>query len=261
VTAFRGAVWGEVRKVVHSKMVWLTALGFGLLPGAGALFMIILKNPEWAMRAGIISTKAQLLAGTADWSSYLGLLQQGIGAAGIVIFGLITAWVIGREYAERTAADLMALPTSRTTIVLAKFAVIAVWSAVLAALVIALGLAVGAALNLPGATPALLRQWAVTTPAAAAMTILLVTPFAWLASFGRGYLGAVGGIFLAMILAQVTSILGRGEYFPWAIPVLYTGASGPDVVIGPVSFAIVVLTSLAGLAATVWYWARADQIV
>jgi ABC-2 type transport system permease protein len=258
---FRGALWGEFRKVRRSNMLWLTALGFELVPAAGALFMLILKNPEWAMRSGIISTKARLLAGTADWASYLNLLEQAIGAAGLVIFGLITVWVIGREYAERTAADLMALPTSRSMILLAKFAVIFLWSAALAASVMLVGLAVGYLLGLPPAGPEVYAQWWRVTPVAALMSILLVTPFAYLASVGRGYLGAVGGIFLALVLAQLTSILGRGEFFPWAIPILYTGAAGPDTVIGPVSFVIVVLTSLAGLAATLWYWARADQIV
>ncbi len=258
---FSGALWGEVRKFRRSKILWLTAIGFELVPAAGALFMLILKNPQWAMQAGIISTKARLLAGTADWPSYLALMEQAIGAAGIVVFSLIMVWIVGREYAERTAADLMALPTHRSTIVLAKFTVVFVWSAVLVVLVMGVGLAIGAALDLPSASADLLRQWAVATPVAALLTILLVTPFAWLASVSRGYLGAVGGIFLAMILAQLTSIIGRGEFFPWAIPVLYTGAAGPDTVIGPVSFAIVVLTSLAGLAGTLWYWARADQIV
>lgn len=261
MTNFSGALWGELRKVRRSKMLWLTALGFELIPAAGALFMLILKNPAWAMRSGIISTKARLLAGTADWPSYLSLMEQAIGAAGLVIFGLITAWVIGREYAERTAADLMALPTSRTTIVLAKFAVIFIWSAALAASVMLLGLAIGYLLGLPPAGPEVYAQWWRVTPVAALLSILLVTPFAYLASVGRGYLGAVGGILLVMVLAQLTSILGRGEFFPWAIPVLYTGAAGPDTVIGLWSFVIVVLTSLAGLGATLWYWARSDQIV
>lgn len=261
MSGFRGALWVELRKVRRSKMLWVTALGFELVPAAGALFMLILKNPEWAMRSGIISTKARLLAGTADWSSYLSLLEQAIGAAGLVIFGLITVWVIGREYAERTAADLMALPTSRTTIVWAKFTVIFAWSAALAAAVMVIGMAIGYLLGLPSAGPEVYAQWWRVTPVAALLSILLVTPFGWLASVGRGYLGAVGGIFLVLVLAQLTSILGRGEFFPWAVPILYTGAAGPDTVIGPVSFMIVVITSLAGLGATLWYWARADQIV
>jgi ABC-2 type transport system permease protein len=108
-----------------------------------------------------------------------------------------------------------------------------------------------------GAIPA----WAVATAWVAFMSALLVTPFAYLASATRGYLGAVGGIFLALVFAQLTSVIGRGEYFPWAIPIIFTGAAGPDSLIGPASYAIVALTSLAGLAATLWWWERADQIV
>ncbi len=255
------AIWVELLKVRRSRMVWLTALGFTLAPAASGFFMVILKNPAWAMQTGLISTKARLLAGTADWPSYLGLLEQAIAAGGMVIFGLIAAWTMGREYSDRTAPDLLALPTPRTTIVLAKFAVIGLWSAGLGAWVMLLGLAIGAAVSLPPVPPDVIRAWAVSTVAAVVMSGLLVTPFAWLASASRGYLGAVGGIFLALVFAQLTSVIGRGEYFPWAIPILYTGAAGPDTVIGPASFVIVGLTCLAGLAATLLWWERADQIV
>lgn len=251
----------ELLKVRRSKMLWLTALGLSIAPAAGGFFMVILKNPAWAMQAGLISTKARLLAGTADWPSYLGLLEQAASAGGMVVFGLIAAWTMGRECSDRTAADLLALPTRRSTIVLAKFVVIGLWSAGLGAWVMLLGLAVGAAVSLPPVPPDVIRAWAVSTAAAVAMSGLLVTPFAWLASASRGYLGAVGGIFLALVFAQLTSVIGRGEYFPWAIPILYTGVAGPDTVLGPASFIIVGLTCLAGLAATLHWWERADQIV
>jgi ABC-2 type transport system permease protein len=261
MTTFGGALWAELRKVRRSKMLWLTALGFSIAPAAGGLFMVILKNPEWAMQAGIISTKARLLAGTADWPSYMSLLAQAVAGGGMAVFGLITAWIFGREYAERTAADLMALPTRRSTIVLAKFSVMAAWSAILVVWVLAVGLAVGYAVRLPPTTNAFILQQLSVTALASLMTIVLMTPFAFLASAGRGYLAPMGGLFVALVFAQFSSVMGRGEFFPWAVPILFTGAAGPDSVIGPVSVAIVALTGLTGVAATLWWWERADQIV
>jgi ABC-2 type transport system permease protein len=259
--AFGQVILVELLKVRRSKMVWLTFLGLSLAPAAGGFFMVILKNPAWAMQAGLISAKARLLAGTADWPSYLGLLEQSVAAGGMVVFGLIAAWTMGREYSDRTAADLLALPTRRTTIVLAKFVVIGLWSAGLGLWVMLLGLVIGAAVRLPPPPPNAISSWATSTALAAGMSALLVTPFAYLASASRGYLGAVGGIFLALVLAQLTSIIGRGEYFPWAIPILFTGVAGPDTVLGPASFVIVGLTCVAGVAGTLWWWDRADQIV
>lgn len=261
MTNFSGALWGELLKVRRSKMLWLTALGFMILPAAGGLFMIILKDPEWAMRAGLISTKARLLAGTADWPSYLSLLSQGAAGGALVLFGLITSWVIGREYSDRTAADLLAVPTQRSTIVMAKLLVIALWSAGLTVEVMLAGLAVGVAVQLPPTTPGFVLGQLGVIAVVALLSALLMTPFAWLASVGRGYLAPIGGIFVVLMLAQLSSVLGRGEYFPWAIPLLATGAGGPEAIVGPVSYGIVVATCLAGIAATLWWWERADQMV
>jgi ABC-2 type transport system permease protein len=57
--------------------------------------------------------------------------------------------------------------------------------------------------------------------ATAAMTVLLIAPFALVASAGRGYLAAVGAIFAAVFVAQVVVLLGYGQYFPWSVPALY----------------------------------------
>ena len=261
MTNFGGAFWGELLKVRRSRMLWATALGFLILPAAGGLFMVILKNPEWAMRAGLISTKARLLAGTADWPSYLSLLSQGMAGGALVLFGLITSWVIGREYADRTAVDLLAVPTRRSTIVMAKLLVIALWAAGLTLEVLLVGLAVGVAVRLPPTTSAFVAAQLGVMAGVAMLSVLLMTPFAFLASAGRGYLAPVGGIFLVLMLAQLSSVLGRGQFFPWAVPLLATGAGGPDAVVGPISYAIVLVTCLLGIAATLWWWERADQIV
>jgi hypothetical protein len=93
--------------------------------------------------------KAQLVTGTADWPTYLGELTQETAVGGVLLFGLATIWLFGREYSHRTATDLLALPTGPAAIVAAKFLVVAVWSAMLVAIVFLLGLAVGRLVGLP----------------------------------------------------------------------------------------------------------------
>jgi ABC-2 type transport system permease protein len=44
--------------------------------------------------------------------------------------------VFGREYSDRTLKDLLALPTLRSAIVLAKFVVVASWSAALTVVIL-----------------------------------------------------------------------------------------------------------------------------
>lgn len=83
-----------------------------------------MKDPDLARRLGLISAKAQIVAGSADWPTYLGFLAQATAVGGILLFALIGSWVFGREYSDRTISDLLPLPTPRRSIVLAKFVVL-----------------------------------------------------------------------------------------------------------------------------------------
>ncbi|MBI4789304.1 MAG: ABC transporter permease [Chloroflexi bacterium] len=248
-------IWVEMLKARRSKMSLLTALGFSLLPLAMGFFMIVLKDPELARRMGLISTKAHLIAGAADWPTYIGLLGQAVAGGGMVLFGFIGIWVFGREYSDHTVKDLLALPTARSAIVFGKFVVLAAWSAALVALIGVAGLGIGAAIGLAQASPQILLQGGVTIALAAGLTIALATPIVFFASAGHGYLPPIGFVFLVALLTQVISAAGWGEYFPWSVPVLYS--QGTEL--GTVSYVIVILTSLAGLAGTFLWWEWADQ--
>jgi ABC-2 type transport system permease protein len=249
------AIWVETLKFRRSKMPWLTLLGFLLIPLMGGLFMIILKDPEFARRVGLISAKAQLLAGTADWPTFLNLLAQAVAIGGIILFGFVGSWVFGREYSDRTVKDLLALPTSRSAIVLAKFVVVMGWSVVATAVIYFVGLAVGAAVGLPAVPSGVFWQGTTTIVISAILTIGLVAPIAFIASAGRGYLPPLGAAILAIFLAQIIAIVGYGEYFPWSVPALYSQGSP----IGLASYLLVFLTGIAGMAGTFFWWELADQ--
>ncbi len=104
------------------------------------LFMVILKDPEAARALGLLGAKAQLTAGTADWPTYWSLLGQAVTVGGSVLFAFLTAWVFGREFADRTVRGLLASATPRRTIVIAKALVIAVWGAAISGWVLLLSL-------------------------------------------------------------------------------------------------------------------------
>jgi ABC-2 type transport system permease protein len=248
-------IWVETLKFRRSKMPLLTMLGFLMVPFMGGFFMIILKDPEFARRVGLISAKAQLMAGAADWPSFLNLLAQAVAIGGIILFGFIGSWVFGREYSDHTIKDLLALPTSRSTIVLAKFVVVMGWSAVVTAVITLIGFGVGTAVGLPQVSSGILQQGAVTILVSAVLTITLVTPIAFFASAGHGYLLPLGAMILVIFLAQIVAFIGYGEYFPWSIPALYAQGSP----IGPASYLIVILTGIAGIVGTFLWWELADQ--
>ncbi len=242
-------------------MPLLTFLGFLLVPFIGGFFMIVLKDPDLARSLGLISTKAQIMAGTADWPTFLGLLAQAAAVGGLILFGFIGSWVFGREYSDRTVKDLLALPTPRFSLVLAKFTVVVAWSALLTGVIYLIGLGVGAAVGLPATSADVFWQGTRTVIITTGLTILLVTPVAFFASAGRGYLPPMGFAILTVILAQIVAAAGWGEYFPWSVPALNAGMAGPAYAqLGVFSYLIVVLTSLLGTIATFGWWTFADQV-
>src|SRR5208283_594962 len=140
----------EFQKVRRSKTLWLTILAFVLAAAIGGLFMFILKDPERAHQLGLIGAKAQIFGGTADWSSFFNFMFLLVSIGGMIIFGFIIIWIFGREYSDKTYYDILSLPTSRVTIVIAKIITAIYWSMALILLVFVLMLGIGAILQLPG---------------------------------------------------------------------------------------------------------------
>lgn len=249
----------EALKVWRSKIFWISLIAFLFIPFIGGFFMFILKDPEAARSYGLIAAKAQLF-GTADWPSYFDLLAQSVSVGGLVLFGFLTSWLFGREYSDRTVKDLLALPISRIHIVMGKFLLLFLWCLMLVVLTLVVGLWVGDLVVIPGWSLDLASMGIRMFLLASLLTIALCTPVAFFASIGRGYLSPIGFVILTIILAQIVAATGYGQYFPWAIPALYSrvvsSAIAPP---GSISWVLVLITSLVGLAATSLWWRYADH--
>ncbi len=260
MSGLSAALWAEALKARRSRVPLVTALGFALTPLMGGLFMVILKDPALAHRFGLLTTKAQLTAATGDWPTYFGILAQATAVGGAIVFGMIAIWIFGREYSDRTIKDLLALPTSRQTVVVAKGLVLAIWALALVALIVALGLGIGGAIGLPGWSTGLAVREIARIVVVAALTIGLVTPVALAASVGRGYLPGVGFIVLTVFFAQLIAALGWGAYFPWSVPALLSGLAGTGSRnLGIGSYLLVVGVACVGFAGTLAWWLSADQ--
>ena len=260
MNGFTSALWAEMLKMRRSKVPLFTALGFSMAPLAGGLFMIILKDPEAAKSMGLISAKAQLLVGVAEWPTFFNILAQAVAVGGAILFAIVTAWVFGREFSDRTAKELMALPTSRETIIGAKFIVTALWTFTLSLFIFGFGLVVGNLVVIPGWSTELLQTAFMDILGSAALTIMLLPFVALAASMGRGYLPAFGWTIFTVALAQIAVITGWGDWFPWAVPALFSGAAGPRAEqLELHSYVIILFASMVGLAATFYWWRNADQ--
>lgn len=250
------AFYVEALKARRSLVLWTAGIFTALPPVMMGVMMAIKKHPLESRRLGLLTEKAKLLGGTVDWPTFLGLLGQIMGAVGGMVFAIVTAWVFGREFADRTCRIMLATPTRRSHIVLAKLCVAAMWCLLLVAWITAVMFAAGTIVGMPGLT------WPVALGAlglaarAALLSLALIPVTAFVASAGRGYLLPVGLSITALIAAQFVGATGWAMWFPWWVA-MSSGVPGVDVACA--SVLVVVLTGTAGLAATLWWWERADQ--
>ena len=250
-------IWIEFRKVIRSRMPLWIGLASLFMPVGMAFLIFVAKNPELFRKLGLVSAKANLVAYSAtDWPSYLVLFAQIISAGGFFFFVMAVSWVFGREFADGTVKDMLAVPAQRSSIILAKFIVVAAWSAVMAIIIFILSLVVGAIIRLPGGSISVILHGSLVTAITVCIVIAVVLPYALFASVGRGYMLPMGVAVLTLITANLLMVLGWAEYFPWAVPILYSqGVS----TLTPLSYGIVIFTSLAGMIATYLWWKYADQ--
>jgi ABC-2 type transport system permease protein len=254
-------VWVEGLKIFKSKMFIITLVFFAFIAAMMGFMMFIVHHPELAGRSSAMSAKTSVL-GKGDWFSFLNLLIQVILALGPIGFGMVTSWVFGREYIDRTAKDLLALPVSRITIVAAKFVVIAIWCILLTLTLFVVGILIGLAIRIPGWSQADCPHCLFIFIISSILTLMLCTPVAFLACLSRGYLLPVGFAILTLILTNFVAIglPSIMPYFPWAVPALYTGIAGRDLpTADAISYCILIGTCITGFIATAAWWRFADQ--
>jgi ABC-2 type transport system permease protein len=254
------ALKAELIKNKYSTILWVTCIAFSLAPIMGGVFMLIMRNPDALAKAGGLSAKAKVMDFSSSWDSYFRILSQAVGVGGILVFGFVASWVFGREYSDGTAKDLLSLPTSRTKILNAKFIVYFFWCIALTVFNLITGALIGTLLQLPSIDTSLVSAHLTTYAYTTILTILIGTPIAFFAIWGKGYLAPLGFVALTLVFAQIIAATGYGSYFPWAIPGLFSGASGEyKEQLTMESYLILVLTSITGYIVTIVYWIRADH--
>ena len=250
-------LWIELRKAIRSRMPLWTALGSLFLPLGIAFLLFIARNPAISQKLGLVSAKANLMAYSAtDWPTYMGVCAQVIGIGEFFVLVLVISWVFGREFVDGTLKDLLAVPVQRAILLLAKFIVVAIWSVMLTLVISISSLILGALLKLPGGTGSVVLHGGGVVALTACLVVGVVIPFAFFASIGRGYLLPIAMAVLSVIAANFVIVLGWGEYFPWAVPMIY--AQGKTA-LTMASYWIVVLTGVLGLGVTYLWWQVADQ--
>jgi ABC-2 type transport system permease protein len=254
------AVWAELLKVRRSLVPWVSVAAFTVAGLVGGFFMFVMQDVGRARSLGLLGAKAQFTGGTTDWAGYFALIAQITAVGGLLVFGLVVTWLFGREFSDRTAKDLLAMPTSRRAVVIAKLVIAIGWSLLLAVLVVLISVLLGTVLGLPGWSGVIAVRGLATVFATTLLTVALTTTYGLAASVGRGYLPAVAAMFVSLFAAQVIAAFGYGAWFPFSVPSLLSGAAGPEQAqAGPAGITGVLLVAVAASVGIVMWWERADH--
>lgn len=255
------ALWMEILKVRKSPVFQISLYFFIFIGIMMGLLMYLSMHPEIASRSSTMDLKASILGGS-DWSAFFGLLMQLILSLGMIGSGIITSWVFGREFADRVIKDLLALPVPRSTLVLSKFIVLFFWSILLMILMLIAALLSGVVIGLPGWADADLSAFLKNYAICVILNTLLLTPVAYVASAGKGYMLPISVVILLLILTQFifVGIPELSVWFPWALPALISGVAGP---IAPeprvVSWVLFGAVIVAGSIGTIFIWRYGDH--
>ncbi len=208
-------LWIELRKAFRSRMPLWTALGALAMPLGIAFLIFVARHPEISQQLGLVNAKANIVAyAAADWPTYLRVYGEIVGAGGLILFTLIISWIFGREFADGTLKDMLAVPVRRGSIVLAKYLVMALWSEGMTAVIFVAGLLTGALIRLPGGSASVFLQGGLLALCASMLAIVVVLPMAFFASMGRGYLLPIGVVILIMMMVNLAQILGWASTSP-----------------------------------------------
>jgi len=257
---FGQVVATEFLKLRRSKVTWFSLVALSMGPFGVALFMWIVREPGRAAQLGLLGTKADLSGLEATWPSYFSMLTLLVGIGGMLLLAFVVAYVFGREYAEGTAKNLLALPVGRPVFVVAKFVVTAAWWVALVAAVVIESLALGLALGLPDFSAELAISAVRNALLAAGLAYLLAPIVAWITTVGRGYMAPLAFAVAMLALGNIMAKTGWAVWFPWSIVPLLIGVVGRPVQTLPIgSFIVLALTFTAGIAATIWQFIYADN--
>lgn len=244
------AIAAEFTKLKRASLPWWTVV-------------TVLIGPSLS---NVFATASEISAERISWPEFFNLGSMAMGTwYGILLFGLIAAFVFGREYAEGVAPNMMTVPTRREYFVIAKLIMLAVWVAVLAILAVFAQAVWAAVLGLDGFTWSAVREGAGDMLTVALLIFLTLPLVALVAVASRGVFAPMIFSAIAFSAAMIGGIAGWGDWLPWAMPTAIGGTFLGPVVAGRLpeltawSWAIAVGVFVSGTAAVVAWVNRADS--
>jgi hypothetical protein len=198
-----------------------------------------------------------------SWFTFTRLAPQFMASGyGVILFGLVAAYLFGREHVEGTAEQMLTAPMRREYPVFAKAVLLVAWVLALAALAAVVQMGWAAVLGLRGFS----WQFAATAlreSLTVGVLILGTLPFvALVAMIGRGYLAPMVFSAMSAMAGLGLAEAGWARWFPWSMPMAVVGfvwlPPFPIAALTAGSWWLMAGVFAVGVAVLVWYVDRAD---
>jgi len=239
-------LYTELLKLKRSKMFLLSILGAVVAP-----FMVVvstyiqIKTKESALSVPF----AELFYET---NLYVVLL------IGVPLYGVVTAYLFNREYAEDTLKNLLTIPVSRTSILLSKMLLLFMWIMLLTLVAWGLTLLLGLLGQFQGLSTSLLVKSIKQFLIAGAFLFILSTPIILITIVLKNY---VPTIILAISITLVNVMSFNSEHrglIPWTAAFDIANDTLFPTYPAEYSYLVITATSIIGFIATIVYFRKAD---
>jgi bacitracin transport system permease protein len=235
----------ELLKLKRARMFLISLVGASAAP-----IMVFIGSLDYRVRKP--GEPFYFEQAFADTNLYVLLL------IGVLLYGVITAFLFNREYVEDTLKSLLTIPVPRTELIVSKLILLLLWIQILSFVAWGLTFILGLIGQYDALSPGLLWNSWMKYMMGGCLLFLLSTPTIFVTLLFKNYVPTI--IFTAVVTMCNVALANR-EYkvlFPWsAVHVVVENGFIPGY---PAfySYAAILLTSAVGFIATVVYFNKSD---
>ncbi|CAM4218631.1 bacitracin ABC transporter permease [Bacillus manliponensis] len=239
-------LYTELLKLKRSKMFLISIIGAAVAP-----FMIVFASYVYR-EADKLPKPVTFYDLFYDTNLYTFLV------IGIPLYGVVTAYLFNREYAEDTLKNLLTIPVSRISFIMSKFITLFLWIMMLVFVAWVLTLCFGLLGSFDGLSVSLLitsfRQFLI----GGVLLFILSTPIILITIMLKNY---VPTIIFTIVITMINVMAANSEHrdlFPWSAAGDIARSELLPTYPPEYSYVLIMATSFIGFVAVITYFKKTD---
>jgi bacitracin transport system permease protein len=196
---------------------------------------------------------------TTNFSAYVeNVRMMNLMLMGILMFGLIAAYVYSKEFEEDTLKATLAIPVGRTRLLIDKFIVVFAWVLSLLMVNVVEVIVIALVCQIPGLDVTAAMGVFAMAVRDSLFFMPLLTPIMFVTLVVKRYVAGI--VFsIAAVVVNIVAIMSDiyYAYYPYTIPLFLLDPVSEDVIISlPISISILALTGVLGAVGSVIYFRK-----